>query len=238
MSGSSNDLKVSMTRHPLFWLPNLLTVSRCMMGGVVAFTIIIIARHEAGFYTSESLPFEVETAHRLASTEFRQGWASLGFIVFAVSAFTDWLDGFLARKWNATSRFGRLADPIADKLIVGLPLLAIAWAAGWTLPILLPVAIIIIRDVLITGLRFAGFGANAMAVSYIAKFKTFLEMLLVALFLIAMALLGPTNAVSSALLTTWLFALWGVAVLSAWTGIAYILRMFTPKPVEISVEVD
>lgn len=224
-----------MSKHPLFWLPNALTVSRCVMSFFVAWTIFIIARHEASLVTDIPMPVDAAQAHAMISVEFRQRWATIGFIVFALSAFTDWLDGALARRWQVESAFGRLLDPIADKLIVGLPLIAMAWASGWALPVTLPAFVIVIRDAFITTLRFAGLGASTMAVSYIAKFKTFLEMILVALFLAAMAFFGPVTPLIMALLTTWLFALWGVAALSAWTGFTYLLRLrVRTKPAEIS----
>lgn len=226
-----------MKQHPLAWLPNLLTITRCFMSLAVAWVIIKIALHEAALTTDMAMPIDVAAVHAKLSMDYRQHWASIGFIIFAISAFTDWLDGALARRWHAESRFGRLLDPIADKLIVGLPLLAIAWASGWTLPIMIPVLVIVFRDGLITLLRFAGLGATSMAVSYVAKFKTFLEMLLIAFFLVAMAMFGPLTPLSQALLTTWLFALWGVALLSAWTGLAYLLRLRVrkaPEPVEAS----
>lgn len=214
-----------MSKHPLFWLPNALTLTRCVMGFFVAWTIFVIAAHEASLVTAMPMPVEAAHAHAMISVEFRQHWAMIGFLIFALSAFTDWLDGALARRWQVESAFGRLLDPIADKLVVGLPLIAIAWASGWALPVTLPAFVIIIRDAFITTLRFAGLGASTMAVSYIAKFKTFLEMILVALFLAAMAFFGPVTPLVTALLTTWLFALWGVAVLSAWTGLTYLMRL-------------
>lgn len=214
-----------MQKHPLFWLPNVLTMARCLMSVFIAGTIVKIVLHQSAMPADIPLPPEAVQAHMDVSMQYRQYWASIGFVVFALAAVTDFLDGHLARKWNAESRFGRLLDPIADKLVVGLPLLAIAWASGWVLPIALPVLVIVMRDALITLLRFVGLGASSMAVSFIAKFKTFLEMILVALFLAAMAMINAFTPLSEALLTIWTYGLWGVAILSAWTGLSYLFRL-------------
>ncbi len=226
-----------MTRHPLFWLPNLLTVARCLSSVFVAWIILAISRHEASMAPAMILSSELAATHALASMQYRQFWGGIGLVVFVLAAFSDWLDGSLARRWNAQSRFGRLLDPIADKLAIGLPLLAIAAASEWALPVALPVFVIIFRDVLITVLRFVGLGAGAMKVSIAAKIKTAYEMLVVAFFLFALATLSPATALSGALLTSWLFALWGAAILSAWTGIAYVIRLFgRPQPQSIAGE--
>lgn len=221
-----------MQKHPLFWLPNVLTIIRCLMSVFIAGTIVKIVLHQSAMPEGMALPPEAIRAHMDVSMQYRQYWASIGFVVFALAAVTDFLDGYLARKWESESRFGRLLDPIADKLVVGLPLLAIGWASGWVLPIALPVLVIVIRDTLITLLRFAGLGASSMAVSYVAKFKTFLEMILVALFLAAMAMMNAFTPLNEALMTIWTYGLWGVAILSAWTGLSYLFRLRIRKAPE------
>ena len=205
----------AMRRHPLFWLPNALTLMRCVLGVVVAYIIFMVAGKEASLLeivSSQRVDMETRLIHQEMISNFRTFWGHVAFVIFALSAVTDFFDGFLARRWGVESKFGRLLDPIADKFTVNLPLLAIAWAAGWALPIMIPVIVIIVRDALITGLRFAGLGASSMAVSAIAKVKTMLEMVLVAVFLAIMAMLSPFSVWTDGILTTWLFGLWGVAV--------------------------
>jgi CDP-diacylglycerol--glycerol-3-phosphate 3-phosphatidyltransferase len=103
-------------------------------------------------------------------------WAT---IIFAVAALTDWLDGYLARKWKQTSSFGAFIDPVADKLIVAVALILILYKTP-TWYILLPVVIIIGREITVSALRewMAELGQrNVVKVSYIGKLKTAFQML-------------------------------------------------------------
>lgn len=134
-------------------------------------------------------------------------------ILFLASAATDFFDGYLARKWNATSIMGKLLDPIADKLLVALMLLFIVThrmdykreinynvnaggvdlassmtvdetLSGYTL--IVPVAIILLRELYISGLReFLAQKNVPLPVSQGSKWKTALQMTAIALFLLA-----------------------------------------------------
>jgi CDP-diacylglycerol--glycerol-3-phosphate 3-phosphatidyltransferase len=103
-------------------------------------------------------------------------WATL---VFAVASLTDWLDGYIARKWNQTSPFGAFIDPVADKLIVVVALVLIIFKTPvWYL--LVPIIIIIAREIIISALRewMAELGQrNAVKVSSLGKMKTMFQML-------------------------------------------------------------
>lgn len=102
-------------------------------------------------------------------------------IIFILAALTDFLDGYLARKWNASSRLGALLDPIADKLIVALMLL---YLAVLNVAAFLPVAIILLRELYIAGLReFLAMQGIALPVSGGGKLKTAVQMLAIALLL-------------------------------------------------------
>ena len=226
-----------MTRHPLFWLPNVLTVARCAMGAGVAALVYVIARHEMALLGSAVFDNDMRVFHLTLASDFRTFWGGIAFLVFCIAAVTDFLDGYLARRWEVESRFGRLLDPIADKVIVGLPLLVLAGMAGWPLAIALPVFAIIFRDVLITCLRFAGLGANVMSVKFIAKLKTFIEMILIAALLLIMALADSDAPLLPSYLTLWTITLWGTAALSVYTGLRYLIGLVMPaKPVKAPEE--
>ena len=80
-------------------------------------------------------------------------WANVATAaIFAIAAFTDWLDGYLARRLNQTSRFGAFLDPVADKLLVAVALILLV-AADPTPWLTIPAIIIIGREIAISALR-------------------------------------------------------------------------------------
>lgn len=105
--------------------------------------------------------------------------------IFWLAAFTDWLDGYLARKLKQTSRFGAFLDPVADKLLISTALVLLA--AEYASPIIaLPAAIIVGREILISALRewMAEVGKQtSVSVSWLGKFKTAFQMIAVFLLL-------------------------------------------------------
>ncbi len=106
-------------------LPNLLTLLRVLL--IPVFLWLVFA----------------------SQVENRVAWALL---VFAVASFTDWLDGWLARKWQVISDFGKIADPLADKLLVLSALAALTWLEPFRLCWLI-FALIALREALITLMR-------------------------------------------------------------------------------------
>jgi CDP-diacylglycerol--glycerol-3-phosphate 3-phosphatidyltransferase/cardiolipin synthase len=161
--------------------------------------------------------YYVPDAWLAAST---RNWA--GMWVFAIAAITDWLDGYLARKWGETSAFGAFLDPVADKLMVAAALIVLVYlgrADSW-------LAIIIIgREIAISALRewMAQLGAaRKTAVAFIGKVKTVAQMTA----LIALLLWEPViPGVSTAVLGT--VALWIAAILTLWSMFHY-LRLAAP----------
>jgi CDP-diacylglycerol---glycerol-3-phosphate 3-phosphatidyltransferase len=98
--------------------------------------------------------------------------------VFLIASITDWLDGYLARKWNQTSDFGAFLDPVADKLLVVAVLIALVehYATLW---ITVPSMIIIGRELIISALRewMSTLGLReSVAVSDLGKTKTTMQM--------------------------------------------------------------
>lgn len=103
-------------------------------------------------------------------------------ILFIVASITDYLDGYLARAWKLESLFGAAMDPIADKAMVLIALLVINGYAGVTPWILLPSALIIYREVFVSGLRETlGDKARALKVTNLAKWKTTVQMVAIAI---------------------------------------------------------
>ena len=103
-------------------------------------------------------------------------WAT---VIFVLAGITDWLDGYLARRMNLTSPFGAFIDPVADKLIVVVALLLILYKSPvWF--ILIPVIIIVFREITISALRewMAEIGArHVVQVSSVGKWKTTFQMI-------------------------------------------------------------
>jgi CDP-diacylglycerol--glycerol-3-phosphate 3-phosphatidyltransferase len=106
--------------------------------------------------------------------------------IFACACVTDWVDGFLARNLNQLTKFGAFLDPVADKLIVSVSLILIVAEIG-RFYIAIPTLVIIGREIAISALRewMAEVGKRtSVAVSYIAKIKTLLQMLAVGMLLL------------------------------------------------------
>lgn len=98
-------------------------------------------------------------------------------LMFVMASITDWIDGYLARKWEQESRFGAAMDPIADKALVLMALLVMTAYSGLAVWIVLPAGIIIFREVFVSGLRETlGDKARTLKVTNLAKWKTTFQM--------------------------------------------------------------
>ncbi len=132
---------------------------------------------------------------------------------FAVGAWTDLLDGYLARRWGISTSTGAWLDPLADKLLVGAPILTMlaldrfpAWAA----------AVILARELGIVGLRiWLGTRGAGMPARPLAKLKTFVQ--LTAIFLYMLPLPASWHDAKLAVLVA-------AVVLTVVTGVDYVLR--------------
>lgn len=146
----------------------------------------------------------------------------IAMTVFALAAITDWLDGYLARRWRETSAFGAFLDPVADKLMVAAALIMLV-SLGRAETYL---AIIIIgREIAISALRewMAQLGkSRSVAVALVGKIKTGAQMTAI----IALLLWEPViPGVSTPLLGS--IALWVAAVLTLWS-MSHYLRLAAP----------
>jgi CDP-diacylglycerol--glycerol-3-phosphate 3-phosphatidyltransferase/cardiolipin synthase len=113
--------------------------------------------------------------------------------VFSAAAVTDFVDGYLARRWGQTSPLGAFLDPVADKLMVAVALVLLVQADPRVL-LVLPAVVIIGREITVSALRewMAEIGARAqVAVSAIGKLKTTAQMISIILLLLRDAAVGP-----------------------------------------------
>lgn len=132
--------------------------------------------------------------------------------LFAIAGCTDWLDGYLARKWQQTSLFGAFLDPVADKLMVAVALVLLVQAEPYPY-LAIPAAIIIGREITVSALRewMAELGDRTkVAVSKIGKVKTTLQMLAIlclliknSIFAIPLFYIGWILLCIAAILTLW-----------------------------------
>lgn len=101
-------------------------------------------------------------------------YKQISVVIFIIAAITDWYDGWLARKFNYITEWGKFLDPLADKILTSTAFFA--FVALDVLELWMVIAIVI-RDVIVTGLRlYADFNKRAFATSRSAKWKTFLQM--------------------------------------------------------------
>jgi cardiolipin synthase (CMP-forming) len=138
--------------------------------------------------------------------------------IYIVAAITDFLDGYLARLWKQQSALGRMLDPIADKVLVSVVLLALAADGILSGGHLWAAFIIIAREVLVSGLReFLMELRVSVPVTQIAKWKTTAQLIAIG-FLIA----GPAgDALVPGVTYAGIILLWVAAGLTLYTGYDY-----------------
>lgn len=185
-------------------IPNILTLVR----------ILVIPIFVVVFY----LPFP--GAHVIAAT------------IFALACLTDWLDGYLARSFKLATRLGAFLDPVADKVMVSVALLMIVGESQFqfvsaptaivTVPaavLAIPAAIIVSREIVVSALRewMAEIGKRtSIAVSWLGKVKTFVQML-------ALIVLLYCGAATPAVFIAIGYALLYIAaVLTIWSMVIYL----------------
>ena len=102
-------------------------------------------------------------------------WYAL--ILFVSAALTDFVDGYLARRWKQVTKLGTMLDPIADKVMVVIALVVVSWIYGFKGIIVLPATLILFREVFVSGLReFLGDTAGTLKVTVLAKWKTTVQL--------------------------------------------------------------
>lgn len=153
-------------------LPNKLTVLRVCMVPVFVFLMLWNGLGSAGKYAAAA--------------------------IFILASVTDWLDGYLARKYHLVTDFGKFMDPIADKLLVGSALICLVEKgdlAAWI------VSIIIGREFIISGFRLVASDKGVViAASYWGKFKTVFQMIMVILLILDLG--GMVHTIAQ--ITVWI----------------------------------
>ena len=147
------------------------------------------------------------------------------FAIFVIASFTDFLDGMLARMMSEESRLGELLDPIADKIIVATALILLVMDGTIRHYEVIAAITILTREILISGLReFLAKGQIKLPVSNLAKLKTFLQMLAIALLLTGETgnkILSFQNYNAQ---TIGIILLWLSAFLTLYTGYEYLKK--------------
>jgi CDP-diacylglycerol--glycerol-3-phosphate 3-phosphatidyltransferase len=188
----------------MFALPNALTIMRIVL--VPVFVMAFVLPGDAARLTA--------------------------FAVFALAGISDWLDGFAARKLKAGSDFGRMLDPIADKVLVAVALMMLVAEGTFTqfksngmlsLLRLVPALIILSREILVSGLReFLAGTRVSVPVTAVAKFKTAVQMIAIGAMILTP--LGDRIAPGIPAITYAAIAyllLWVAAALTVYTGVIY-----------------
>jgi CDP-diacylglycerol--glycerol-3-phosphate 3-phosphatidyltransferase len=153
----------------------------------------------------------------LQDTEQARNWAAL---VFLLASITDFIDGYVARRFDLITTVGKIADPIADKFLTGVALIGLSYlgALPWWVTIL-----IVVREIGVTLLRFWVIEHGVITASRGGKTKTLLQMIAITMFLVVWPM-----STSEAFLTIWDIAkitMMSLAVLlTVTTALAYIRK--------------
>lgn len=178
-------------------VPNILTLARM----VIIFVVLVIMNTDA-----------------LLPAGMQQGYRAVGLLCAILAGFTDFLDGYIARKHNLTSDFGKFLDPLADKVFITVAyvmLVAKGIVPGWV------VVIILTREFLVTGLRQLAAGRNITIESDSAgKLKTVCQM--------GFLILGGAVWVGwlqrQDMLLAWWLCLLAVVAITVYSGMGYFIR--------------
>ena len=181
-------------------LPNKITISRIFL--IPIFIIVLSIPVDWGTLTLNS--YELPVTHFVAG------------IIFLIASLTDWLDGYIARKYNLITNMGKFLDPLADKLLVSaafILLVQLDLAPAWI------VIIIISREFAVTGLRLVAAGEGlVLAASNMGKVKTASQISAIALLMFHNFPFVYVNIPMD------MIVLYVALILTAWSGIEYFLK--------------
>lgn len=198
-------------------LPNIITFSRLLL--VPVFLLITLSPADANRY--------------------------LGALVFIIASLSDYLDGAIARRYKAESNFGKLFDPLADKLLVlsalvvltgykldqyGLPclpgescLLSTSWVPSWM------VVIILGRELWVTGIRaMAAEQGFLLGAGFGGKLKSFLQMSAIPLILVHdLEIVLPFSATNASCYVIGMYLLFLSLIVAIWSAVDYTIEVFS-----------
>ena len=178
-------------------IPNILTIGR-----IIIVPFFVLAFYLPGFYGDLT-----------------------ACILFVIASFTDFLDGMLARMMGEESKLGELLDPIADKIIVATALILLVMDGTIRHYEVIAAIIILTREILISGLReFLARGQIKLPVTNLAKLKTFLQMVAIALLLTGETGNKILNFQDYNAQTIGIILLWLSAFLTLYTGYEYLRK--------------
>jgi CDP-diacylglycerol--glycerol-3-phosphate 3-phosphatidyltransferase len=146
----------------------------------------------------------------------------LALILFYIASLTDWLDGYLARKYNAVSQLGEILDPIADKILIvfvffGLSVNLSSYLIGFF------AALIIAREIWVGALRDFNARSNksdATKVTFLAKIKTTIQLITISVYLLALYLNNMLIIIIGDIL------LFATLFITLYTGVIYTYNSF------------
>jgi len=178
-------------------IPNILTIGR-----IIIVPFFVLAFYLPGFYGDLT-----------------------ACVLFVIASFTDFLDGMLARMMEEESKLGELLDPIADKIIVATALILLVMSGTIRHYEVIAAIIILTREILISGLReFLAKGQVKLPVTNLAKLKTFLQMVAIALLLTGETGNKILNFQNYNAQTIGIILLWLSAFLTLYTGYVYLRK--------------
>ncbi len=164
------------------------------------------------------------------------GYYLAGFVMFIIAAGTDWLDGYLARKYNQITTLGRILDPFADKVIICGTFIFLAATEGmradWLMLQPWMVVVIVGRELLVTALRsFLEERGSDFSANLSGKLKMVLQCIAAGAALVYLHYPQPANgypvAAPSAAAPAWVYwvtvaSIWSAVVLTVYSGAIYV----------------
>jgi len=158
--------------------------------------------------------------------------ALLATLTFHIACWSDFLDGYLARRWNISTTVGKLLDPLADKMIVAAALIMLAALDRHPSVPAWMVVVIIGRETAVTGLRAVALGQGlVVAAEELGKYKTIFQMFALHGLLLHYSFLGVEW------FTAGMYFLWLALILGLWSGIDIhikVIRQLTSSAVRAS----